>query len=106
MSTSRTHEVHHGDRIPLRTLEFFRNRLRTQLFDLVVSEYTKQARAGFTKRDLARRISRRPEQITRWLGTPSNWTLETVSDLLLAISEAELSVCLRKLNRLDKTTDA
>jgi hypothetical protein len=106
MSRSRRREAHHGDRIPLRTLEFFRSRLRTQLFDLVVSEYTKQARVGFTKRDLARRVNRRPEQITRWLGTPSNWTLETVSDLLLAISEAELTVSLRKLNRLDKAVDA
>jgi hypothetical protein len=101
MSTSRSREGHGGDRIPLRTLEFFRNRFRAQLFDLVLSEYKKQAQKGFTKRDLARRINRRPEQITRWLGAPSNWTLETVSDLLLAISEAEPSVSLRKLNRLD-----
>jgi hypothetical protein len=105
MSASRTHEVHHGDRIPLRTLEFFRNRLRIQLFELVVSEYVKQARTGFTKRDLARRINRRPEQVTRWLATPGNWTLETISDLLLAISETEPMIGLRKLNRLDKTMD-
>jgi hypothetical protein len=100
MNTSRTEEIRHSDQIPLRTLEVFRNRFRTQLFDLILSEYSKQARAGFTKRDLARRINRRPEQITRWLGTPSNWTLDTISDLLLGISQAEPAISLRKLNRL------
>jgi hypothetical protein len=98
MSTSGVREVR--NKIPRKTLEFFRNRFRQQLFDLVLLEYQKQEQEGFTKRELARRISRRPEQITRWLSAPSNWTLETVSDLLLAISEAEPTVSLRKLNRL------
>ena len=41
---------------------------------------------------MARRIHKRPEQITRLLGAPGNWTLDTVSDLLLGMGfEPELS---------------
>jgi hypothetical protein len=62
------------------------------LYELVVSEFLKKERAGeLSRADLARRIGRKPEQITRWLGAPGNWTIETVSDLLLAISKAELN---------------
>jgi len=101
MSTYRQHQERHDGQIPLRRLAFFRNRFREHIFDLVLTEFKKQAQRGFSKRDLARRINRGPEQITRWLAAPSNLTLDTVSDLLLAISEAEPTVSLRRLNRLD-----
>jgi hypothetical protein len=65
---------------------------------LVVEEFQKQEAAGLlSKADVARRIHRKPEQITRWLGAPGNWELETVSDLLLAISKAEPKVTLSEL---------
>jgi hypothetical protein len=91
------HEILSGDPISDGTLEDFRNRFRKRLYELVVSEYRKQAEKGMTKGHIAHRINRRPEQITRWLGAPGNWTLETVSDLLLVISQAEPIVGLKFL---------
>lgn len=38
-----------------------------------------------TRAFLARRLGKRPEQITRWLGAPGNWTLDTLSNLLAAM---------------------
>ena len=83
-------EVLNGGRIPLGTLSYFRERFRDRLYDLVLDGFFKQEEeTGLTRADVARRIGRRPEQITRWFGAPGNWTLETVSDLLLAIAKSE-----------------
>ena len=84
-------EIASGEPIPIGNLAYFRERFRDRLYELVVSEFLKKERAGqLTRAELARRIGRKPQQISRWLGAPGNWTLETVSDLLLAISKAEL----------------
>jgi transcriptional regulator with XRE-family HTH domain len=40
---------------------------------------------GLTKATLARRLGKAPEQITRWLASPGNLRLDTVSDILLAM---------------------
>lgn len=91
-------EILSGDEIPLGTLSYFRERFRDRLYDLVMEEFLKQdAETGLTRAEVARRIGRRPEQITRWFGAPGNWTLETVSDLLLAIAKAEPDVNLLPL---------
>jgi hypothetical protein len=90
--TSFLSEVSKGEPIPIGKLAYFRERFRDRLYELVVSEFLKKERAGeLTRSDLARRIGRKPEQITRWLGAPGNWTIETVSDLLLAICKSELN---------------
>jgi hypothetical protein len=90
--TSFLSEISSGEAIPLGKLAYFRERFRDRLYELVVSEFLKKERSKeLTRADLARLIGRKPEQITRWLGAPGNWTLETVSDLLLAISKAELN---------------
>ena len=91
-------EVLNSERIPLGTLSYFRERFRDRLYDLVVEEFVKQnAENNLTRAEVARRIGRRPEQITRWFGAPGNWTLETVSDLLLAIAKSEPDVRLLPL---------
>lgn len=56
------------------------------MYELVVSEFQK---SRITKATLARRLGKRPEIISRLLGAPGNWTLNTVSDLLFAISGGE-----------------
>jgi hypothetical protein len=76
-----------ADVIPLGKLAFFRERFRHELHQLVLRKFLAlQDARGFTKRDLARRIGRKPEQVTRWLGAPGNLTLDTVSDLLLGMA--------------------
>jgi hypothetical protein len=110
MSTSpETHflsEILGGEPIPKSKLAFFRERFRDHLYELVVDEFLKQERDGLlTKADVARRIHREPAQITRWLGAPGNWEIETVSDLLLAISKAEPKIALSPLNQLNKETE-
>jgi hypothetical protein len=90
-------EILDDDTIPIGKLAYFRERFRDRLYELVVSEFLRKEKTGLTKAQVARRIGRKPEQITRWLGAPGNWTLETVSDLLLAISKAEPRISLASL---------
>ncbi|MGH7813214.1 MAG: helix-turn-helix domain-containing protein [Candidatus Binataceae bacterium] len=75
-----------GKEIPPHQLAYFRVRLRNRIHDLVVSEFGRRQKVKkATKMDLARRIGREPAQITRWLSAPSNWTLDTISDLMIAM---------------------
>jgi hypothetical protein len=63
-----------------------------------LSEFARQESENETSRaDLARRIGRKPEQITRWLGSPGNWTLDTVSDLLLGMG-LELGLSIKSIS--------
>lgn len=73
-------------RIPAEILSYFRERFRNHVYDVVLREFIKcRASQRLGKTELARRIGRSPELIIRWLGTPGNWTLDTISDLLLAM---------------------
>jgi hypothetical protein len=74
-----------ADLIPVGTFGYFRARNRWQAYDLVLTEFKN---SGLTKADLARRLGKRPEVVSRLLGAPGNWGLDTVSDLLFAISGA------------------
>jgi transcriptional regulator with XRE-family HTH domain len=83
-----------GSEIPKHKLAYFRARLRNRIYDLVISEFAKlQEEKGVSKADLANRIGRDAAQISRWLSAPSNWTLDTISDLLIAMrAELQLGV--------------
>lgn len=70
---------------------YFRARLRNRVHQLILGKYLKLEASGLARAEIARRIYKRPEQITRLLGAPGNWTLDTVSDLLLAMG-CELSI--------------
>jgi hypothetical protein len=72
--------------IPPGTLGYFRGRNRWRVYEIVLREFQK---SGLTQADLARRMGKRPEVISRLLGAPGNWGLDTVSDLLFAISGGE-----------------
>ncbi len=82
-------EIVEGEQIPIGKLEYFRERLKSRLHQLVLDEYLRREDRGFSQTDLARRIGKRADQISRLLGTSGNWTLNTVSDLLIGM-ESEL----------------
>lgn len=71
---------------------YFQERLRHRLYDLVLREFERYLSAGHTRRQLAKRLGKRPEQISRWLAGPGNLTLDTLSDLLLGLSGGELAM--------------
>ena len=72
--------------ISLGTLTYFRERNRNRVHDLVLTAFEK---SGITQAEIARRLSKRPDVVCRLIGAPGNWTLDTVSDLLLAIGGLE-----------------
>lgn len=83
-------EILSGGPIPVAKLAYFRERYRNRIYDFIVSKFLEESNAGrLTKAQLARRIHHRPEVITRLLGAPGNWTMDTVSDLLLGICGEE-----------------
>ena len=100
MTTSQTRsfltEVIEGTPIPVVTLEYFRARLQSRLHQIVLDEWLRQEDRGLSQAELARRVGRKPEVVNRLLGSPGNWTLNTVSDLLLGMG-AEPEVLLAYL---------
>ncbi len=91
MTTSPAHFLNaivdlNNDEIPLSRIAYFRERLRTRLHQLIIRKFeTLEDSCAFNRARLARRIGREPAQVTRWLGASGNWTLDTVSDLLLGM---------------------
>jgi hypothetical protein len=89
MSTSQTSSLSKPtgcEKVPLGTLAYFRARAKRRAYDLVIKEFKK---SGLSQADLARRLGKGTDRICKLLGGPGNWTLDTVSDLLFAISGAE-----------------
>jgi hypothetical protein len=76
------------DRLPAGVLEYLQTRNRMRAFTVVQREFE---RCGITQTDLAERMGKGPDRICRLLGAPGNWTLDTVSDLLFAMSGAALT---------------
>jgi hypothetical protein len=74
------------ERISVGTLGYFQARNRNRLYETIIREFQN---SGISQATLARRLGKRPDVVCRWLGSPGNWTLDTVSDLLFAISGGE-----------------
>lgn len=89
--------------IPEGKLAYFRERQRNRLYDFIVSRFLEKEKAGrLSRADLARRLNKKPEQITRWLSTPGNWTLDTISDLVLGICGGELKFSLSPITSIQR----
>ena len=66
---------------------YFQQRNQNRIYEIMVKFIetycvTNQVR----KRDLAQAIGVSPSQLSHWLAGPANWTIDTVSDLLFAVS--------------------
>ena len=77
-------------KIPSKDIFFFRQRFKNKIFQSVLSHFADLAKEkNLAKKDIANLLDKDPSQITRWFAGPNNWTLDTISDLLLAM-DAEL----------------
>lgn len=73
------------------TLGYLNQRVRNSFYDYVLRRFHDAAEhEDLTKAKLARRLGVTPSRVTRLLGSPSNWTLDTVSELLVGICREEL----------------
>jgi hypothetical protein len=73
------------------TRAYFQQRQRNRFHSLVVKKFKEaQTRNGLTKAELARRMGKAPEVVTRLIQSPGNWRLDTLSDALLAIAGEEI----------------
>ncbi len=78
------------NKIPAKDIFYFRQRLKNKIFQSALAYFADLAKErNLTKKEIAKSLSKDPAQITRWFAGPNNWTLDTISDLLLAM-DAEL----------------
>lgn len=92
MTTSPTHLMGNTSVNPLtqNDIAYFQQRQRNRVFQEVLRHFANcAANEHITKKHLAEKLGKDPSQITRWFAGPTNWTLDTISDLLLAM-DAEM----------------
>ncbi|HTO66035.1 MAG TPA: helix-turn-helix transcriptional regulator [Bradyrhizobium sp.] len=69
-----------------RDVAYYRQRQKNRVFTDLVAFFADEAeRTGITKKELSDLIGKDPAQITRWFSAPSNFELDTLSDVLLAL---------------------
>jgi hypothetical protein len=76
------------ERISAKSLAYVSEAARDELYNLVLRTCVE---AGVNKATLAKRLGKDPAQITRLLGAPGNWTIDTFAQLLFAIDGRMLS---------------
>jgi hypothetical protein len=90
---------------------YFHGLSQDEAHEVVLSIFLKEAQEhSINKAFLARRLGKSPEQITRWLGAPGNWTSETYTNLLIAMGYkpkygAEKLADMRQSNRHNPDVD-
>jgi transcriptional regulator with XRE-family HTH domain len=74
------------DCLKRRDIAYYRQRQKNRVFTALTAFFAEEAERGrITKKELARKLGKDPAQITRWLSAPSNFELDTLSDILLAM---------------------
>ena len=71
--------------VPEYWVSYFREYSRGAVHDQLLEMFEGWKRNGHNKAGLAKKLERRPEQITRWLSAPSNLEIDTISDIALAM---------------------
>lgn len=75
---SMLYEIASGLPIPLEKRAYFHARVLNNFYQYIFRKFLEEEQAGrLTKAELARRIQRKPEIVSRLLGAPGNWTLES-----------------------------
>lgn len=84
-----------------RDIAYYKQRYQNRVFAKIVNWISQEAeREQITKKDLAERLGKDAGQISRLLGHPSNLTLDTITELLLAFdAEAEPPEIVRFVDR-------
>lgn len=72
-----------GEPIDLFSLSYARARNKNAAHSLVLDSLEK---SGISRADLAKALGKEPSQVSRWLGSAGNMTIDTLSDLLFATS--------------------
>ena len=78
----------HPERTSLDAESYMRSKNQSLAHQLILAEFRK---SGITQAELAKRTGKGPDIISRLIGRPGNWTLNTLSDLLFAMSGAALT---------------
>jgi hypothetical protein len=94
-----------------RTIGYFRANASSELYEYILKKFLEyQKRTKITKAQFAESIQKDAGQLNRLLAGPGNWTIETVSDLLLGMGErikpvSEPIVGSMNANKEDTQTD-
>jgi hypothetical protein len=73
-----------GDKtVPFHTYSYFRARAKRGAYEVAIREFQK---SKLTKATLARRLGKGADRVSKMLAGPGNWTIDTLADLLFAIS--------------------
>jgi transcriptional regulator with XRE-family HTH domain len=65
---------------------YYRRRQQNNVFIALTQLFAEEAeKKNISKKELADLLGKDPSQITRWLSAPSNFELDTISDILLAM---------------------
>lgn len=86
-----------SERLPAGILAYLSARNRGAVFDYVHQKLREAEGHGMTRKELANRIRKSPTRLSHILGSPGNWTIDTVSELLIGIAGEELVPTSRKL---------
>jgi hypothetical protein len=75
-----------GQKVLPETYAYMTARAKRRAYNLVIREFKK---SGISKAELARRLGKGADRVSKMLAGPGNWTIATVSELLFAICGAE-----------------
>ena len=86
-----------SERIPAGIMAYFSARTRGTMFEFIHQKLSEAEGEGLTRKELANRIGKSPTRLSHILGSPGNWTIDTVSELLIGIAGEEIVPQSRKV---------